>query len=179
MAVWYAKDKGCGSTPPRTPARAAAAALLPFPRCRGSQPRARARLYLFQGPELRANGAVNPSSPCRPRTERLFFTALHGRGGEEANFSALPELGQAEIVRWEPSEAGGRAGLTSLREAWGGSCPRSRPELKVCAFEVVPWASAACRRCGVAGPRRVAATQRLPGSWGRGTRAQTRRVKKA
>lgn len=120
--MWYAKDMGCGSVPPRTPAHAAVALPL-LPQYQGSQLGARAWLYPSHGTEPRADDALNPSSPSRPRTEHRFFTAQHGWGGEEANFSALPELGQAEMVRWEPSEAGGRAGLTWPRAAEGGELP--------------------------------------------------------
>lgn len=35
----------------------------------------------------------------------MLFRAQHGRSSKEANFSTLPELGQAEIVPWKPYKA--------------------------------------------------------------------------
>lgn len=50
----------------------------------------------------------------------MLFRARDGRSSKEANFSTLPELGQAEIVPWEPYKASqsALAGLTFPLGGW-------------------------------------------------------------
>lgn len=62
----------------------------------------------------------------------MLLGARHGRSSEEANFSTLPELGQAEIVPWKPYKASepALAGLTLPWDAGEGSSPRSQGEFQ-------------------------------------------------
>lgn len=55
----------------------------------------------------------------------MLFGAQHGRSSKEANFSTLPELGQAEIVPWKPYKASvpALAGLTFPPGCWGREQP--------------------------------------------------------
>lgn len=69
----------------------------------------------------------------------MLFGARHGRSSEEANFSTLPELGQAEMVPWKPNKAGeeAQAGAhLSTRMLGKGAALAARESFR--AFEVLP-----------------------------------------
>lgn len=67
----------------------------------------------------------------------MLSGARHGRSSEEANFSTLPELGQAETVPWKPYKAGepARAHLATRMLGQGAALAPSDGSR---AFEVLP-----------------------------------------
>lgn len=152
--LWFSSSthpcpRGGGSAPvPPVPGQPAGcpSPALPLPWDRASCRRCPKSLLSLQTP----HGASIFHSPARAgwRGGEFFHPA---RGWASGN-GALGAF-QGGWPRWAHL-------ATGLRE---GSSPRSQPELQLCSFEVVPWASAARRRCGEAGPHRVASTQRLPG----------------
>lgn len=80
----------------------------------------------------------------------MLFGARHGRSSEEANFSTLPELGQAEIEPWKPYKASepALAGLTLPPGCWG----REQPSLPGRVSEPLKCSLCVCHlpegRCG-------------------------------
>lgn len=93
-------------------------------------------------PSRRELSSVTSSIPSPSRVQWMLFGARHGRSSEEANFSTLPELGQAETVPWKPYKAGepAPARLTLPPGCWG----REQPSLPGTVPEPLK-----CSRCSV------------------------------